>query len=33
MPVTIAQAQLIPGITPAAVSLLIYHVRKDLGQV
>lgn len=26
-PLTIAQAQLIPGMTPAALSLLIYHVR------
>jgi len=32
-PLTIAQAQLIPGMTPAAVSLLIYHVRKSLGMV
>lgn len=28
-PASIAQAQLIPGMTPAAVSLLIYHVRKN----
>ena len=27
-PATVAQAQLIPGMTPAAVSLLIYHIRK-----
>ncbi|MDQ5890267.1 MAG: tRNA uridine 5-carboxymethylaminomethyl modification enzyme [Candidatus Dependentiae bacterium] len=32
-PGTIAQAQLIPGMTPAALSLLIYHVRKTLGMI
>ncbi len=32
-PETIAQAQLIPGMTPAAVSLLIYHVRKAMGML
>ncbi len=31
-PGTIAQAHLIPGMTPAALSLLIYHVRKGLGR-
>jgi len=29
-PATIAQAQLIPGMTPAAVSLIMYHMRKGL---
>ncbi len=29
-PATIAQAQLIPGMTPAALSLLIYHIRKGI---
>ncbi|MDQ5940610.1 MAG: tRNA uridine 5-carboxymethylaminomethyl modification enzyme [Candidatus Dependentiae bacterium] len=32
-PAVIAQAQLIPGMTPAAISLLIYHVRKSLGMI
>jgi len=27
-PATIAQAQLITGMTPAAISLLVYHIRK-----
>jgi tRNA uridine 5-carboxymethylaminomethyl modification enzyme len=31
-PATIAQAHLIPGMTPAALSLLIYHVRKGIGK-
>jgi len=32
-PASVAQAQLIPGMTPAALSLLIYHVRKALGHI
>jgi tRNA uridine 5-carboxymethylaminomethyl modification enzyme len=29
-PATIAQAELIPGMTPAAISLLIYTIRYTL---
>ena len=29
-PRTIAQAHLIPGMTPAAISLLIFHIRNTL---
>jgi len=32
-PLTIAQAHLIPGMTPAALSLLIYHLRKGVGRL
>jgi tRNA uridine 5-carboxymethylaminomethyl modification enzyme len=32
-PLTIAQAHLIPGMTPAALSLLIYHLRKGFGRL
>ncbi len=30
LPATIAQAQLIQGMTPAAISILIFHVRKEI---
>jgi glucose-inhibited division protein A len=31
-PLTIAQAHLIPGMTPAAISLLIFHLTKQLSK-
>ena len=32
LPKTIAHAQRIPGITPAAISLLLVHIKKELSS-